>query len=245
MFVAIMVIAALASSAAAWISGEVVFAWVALALAAAVLVLIGARRLRARQAAARHGDDATRETGTTAAGPAEPDAVDPAGQADHPAETIAPVSPDPDSTAIAAESQTDQGRNSNEQASAPEPGAPPAGAEPEVESESTTAPRHDPVPVRSRTADPGDPEAATAAGTADKVSDDRASVGPHGSAATGVPGPVDDQTDVVSVQPGRRRYHRPGCEVIADRATDDIALEDARDEGFSPCTRCHPVATAT
>lgn len=45
--------------------------------------------------------------------------------------------------------------------------------------------------------------------------------------------------DVVYVLPGRRRFHRAGCELIVDRKTDDIALDDARDEGFSACSVCH------
>ena len=44
--------------------------------------------------------------------------------------------------------------------------------------------------------------------------------------------------DLVLVSPGRRRYHRPGCELLADLEVEQLTEDEARDEGFTRCTRC-------
>jgi len=36
----------------------------------------------------------------------------------------------------------------------------------------------------------------------------------------------------------RRRYHRPTCGLVAEGVWELITEEEARAEGFSPCTRC-------
>ncbi len=44
--------------------------------------------------------------------------------------------------------------------------------------------------------------------------------------------------DLVLVIPGRRRFHRPGCELLADHQVEKLTEEEAREEEFTPCTRC-------
>jgi hypothetical protein len=44
----------------------------------------------------------------------------------------------------------------------------------------------------------------------------------------------------VYVVAGRLRYHRDGCSLLEGRATDALVPEEAREEGFSPCSRCLP-----
>lgn len=44
----------------------------------------------------------------------------------------------------------------------------------------------------------------------------------------------------VSVVPGRRRYHRGGCRLLAGRESEEISLDEAREEGFTACTTCIP-----
>jgi hypothetical protein len=45
---------------------------------------------------------------------------------------------------------------------------------------------------------------------------------------------------IVRVISGRKRFHLPGCPLASDGPADDVTLAEARDEGFSPCTRCMP-----
>lgn len=47
-------------------------------------------------------------------------------------------------------------------------------------------------------------------------------------------------TAVVHVVPGRRRYHIDSCRQLAGRDTQELTFEEAREEGFSPCTACMP-----
>ncbi len=54
--------------------------------------------------------------------------------------------------------------------------------------------------------------------------------------------PPDD--DVVLVVPGRRRFHRPGCGLLIGRLTEELTLNEAREEGFSACTTCEPASAA-
>lgn len=44
--------------------------------------------------------------------------------------------------------------------------------------------------------------------------------------------------DLVLVIPGRRRFHRPGCELLADHEVEKLTEEEAREEEFTACTRC-------
>ncbi|AIJ21297.1 hypothetical protein [Amycolatopsis methanolica] len=43
---------------------------------------------------------------------------------------------------------------------------------------------------------------------------------------------------VVHVLPGRRRFHHAGCRALHDREPDELVLDEALDEGFTPCTMC-------
>ncbi|MFI6923793.1 hypothetical protein ACIBIZ_27915 [Nonomuraea spiralis] len=47
---------------------------------------------------------------------------------------------------------------------------------------------------------------------------------------------------IVLVIPGRRRYHVPGCRQLAARDHEELTYEEAREEGFTPCTTCLPDA---
>ena len=156
MIIAVLLVVALAAAIAAWLTGGVAFAWVALALSVLVLVVLVARRLWERTSS---------------------DAAEAPSDQDETGDAVPETAPEPVSESVPA----------------PKPARKPAATE------STRK-----------------PVAATPSGA--------------------------DGVEVVYVQPGRRRFHRQGCELIADRETDDIALEDARDEGFSACTVCYGVA---
>lgn len=49
---------------------------------------------------------------------------------------------------------------------------------------------------------------------------------------------------VVYVLPGRKRFHHAGCRALRDREPDELVLDEARDEGFTPCTVCAVRETA-
>ncbi|MFD2353404.1 hypothetical protein ACFSTC_35215 [Nonomuraea ferruginea] len=44
------------------------------------------------------------------------------------------------------------------------------------------------------------------------------------------------------VIPGRKRYHVRGCRQLAGRDHEELTYEEAREEGFTPCTACLPDA---
>ncbi|GAB3141329.1 hypothetical protein GCM10027258_23760 [Amycolatopsis stemonae] len=58
--------------------------------------------------------------------------------------------------------------------------------------------------------------------------------------ATVIDEPVEDAPALVVVVPGRRRYHEPDCESVGEADVEELTAEEAADEGFSPCSRCHP-----
>lgn len=64
-------------------------------------------------------------------------------------------------------------------------------------------------------------ESRSAPGVADKA----------GSAAAAGP-------SYVHVIPGRRRFHRDDCSLLSGHDVETITEDEARDEGFTPCTRC-------
>ncbi|MEV0164164.1 hypothetical protein [Nonomuraea fuscirosea] len=47
---------------------------------------------------------------------------------------------------------------------------------------------------------------------------------------------------IVLVIPGRKRYHVPGCRQLTGRDHEELTYEEAREEGFTPCTACLPDA---
>ncbi len=47
---------------------------------------------------------------------------------------------------------------------------------------------------------------------------------------------------IVLVIPGRKRYHVPGCRQLIGRDHEELTHEEAREEGFTPCTTCLPDA---
>lgn len=73
---------------------------------------------------------------------------------------------------------------------------------------------------------------------------DRSSIGrtPDPDAAEPeMPPPADvPPAAVVYVVPGRRHYHIGSCRQLAGRGKEQLTFEEARGEGFSPCTACMP-----
>ncbi|MFI6295235.1 hypothetical protein ACIBEJ_26835 [Nonomuraea sp. NPDC050790] len=47
---------------------------------------------------------------------------------------------------------------------------------------------------------------------------------------------------IVLVIPGRKRYHVAGCRQLIGRDHEELTFEEAREEGFTPCTSCLPDA---
>ncbi|MEU6413882.1 hypothetical protein [Microbispora sp. NPDC046933] len=45
---------------------------------------------------------------------------------------------------------------------------------------------------------------------------------------------------IVLVIPGRKRFHLATCRQLAGRETEELTHEEAREEGFTPCTTCLP-----
>ncbi|WP_184757545.1 hypothetical protein [Streptosporangium album] len=52
-----------------------------------------------------------------------------------------------------------------------------------------------------------------------------------------------DAQAIVLVIPGRKRYHVAGCRQLAGRDHEELTHEEAREEGFTPCTTCLPELT--
>jgi cytoskeletal protein RodZ len=56
--------------------------------------------------------------------------------------------------------------------------------------------------------------------------------------STGGPAAADEESQSVYVIPGRRRFHRVGCRILDAHAAEEVALDDASDEGFTACSLC-------
>ncbi|MEV7007680.1 hypothetical protein [Streptosporangium sp. NPDC051022] len=56
-------------------------------------------------------------------------------------------------------------------------------------------------------------------------------------------GHLDDEA-IVLVIPGRKRYHVAGCRQLAGKDHEELTHEEAREEGFTPCSTCLPEFTA-
>jgi hypothetical protein len=96
-------------------------------------------------------------------------------------------------------------------------------------------------PVAEPLAEPADqtpvaetPVAETPATEAPVVADEPAVEEP---VAVEEPAAVDEPATVLVV-PGRHRYHRAGCSMLEGREPETLDLEEAREEGFTPCSRC-------
>jgi hypothetical protein len=61
---------------------------------------------------------------------------------------------------------------------------------------------------------------------------------PTGAPAAEAPGPAAAEPAAVLVVPGRHRYHRAGCSMLEGREPETLDLDEAREEGFTPCSRC-------
>jgi hypothetical protein len=57
--------------------------------------------------------------------------------------------------------------------------------------------------------------------------------------SSGVTADVPAET-AVYVVPGRKRYHLETCRQLAGRDREELTFEEAREEGFTPCTACLP-----
>lgn len=57
--------------------------------------------------------------------------------------------------------------------------------------------------------------------------------------SSGVAADVPAET-AVYVVPGRKRYHLETCRQLAGREREELTFEEAREEGFTPCTACLP-----
>lgn len=58
---------------------------------------------------------------------------------------------------------------------------------------------------------------------------------------TGEPSKVDAiPARTVLVIPGRRRFHLESCRLLVGKATEEISLDEALEEGFTACTACVP-----
>ncbi|GAA3163611.1 hypothetical protein GCM10010466_63210 [Planomonospora alba] len=112
----------------------------------------------------------------------------------------------------------------------PFPGAVPAGAMPVP----PMAPHQHPVPGAAGV--PGAPAAAPQGVRQAAAARPR----PAAAAATATRQGVPDAGAIVLVIPGRRRYHLPGCRQLAGRDHEELTQEEAREEGFTPCTTCLP-----
>jgi predicted lipid-binding transport protein (Tim44 family) len=80
---------------------------------------------------------------------------------------------------------------------------------------------------------PADPPAAEPAVEAPAAEEPAASEQPAEAAE-----PVVDEPAAVLVVPGRHRYHRAGCSMLEGREPETLDLDEAREEGFTPCSRC-------
>jgi outer membrane biosynthesis protein TonB len=61
--------------------------------------------------------------------------------------------------------------------------------------------------------------------------------GPVPAAAEPAEEPV-AAVSTVLVVPGRHRYHQAGCSMLDGREPETLDLDEAREEGFTPCSRC-------
>ncbi|MDT7564814.1 MAG: hypothetical protein QOG76_3438 [Pseudonocardiales bacterium] len=105
-----------------------------------------------------------------------------------------------------------------------------------------TSPEDDPGPT-SPESETGAVERPTPAESVDEVVPvpDADGLEPEiGRSDTGQVSATTPEESMVRVIPGRRRFHAQGCRLLAGHQAEEIFLEEARDEGFTPCTVCVP-----
>lgn len=81
-------------------------------------------------------------------------------------------------------------------------------------------------------ADQGAPEEA------DRVAPEEEQAAPPAPTAPAPPESIPSDPTVVLVVPGRKRFHAEDCELLSELETEELTMEEAREEGFTPCTRC-------
>ncbi|GGL20337.1 hypothetical protein [Planomonospora parontospora] len=85
----------------------------------------------------------------------------------------------------------------------------------------------------------GPPEAAPQGARQTVAAATRPRPAPAAGPASARQGALDAEA-IVLVIPGRRRYHVAGCRQLAGREHEELTHEEAREEGFTPCTTCLP-----
>lgn len=55
-----------------------------------------------------------------------------------------------------------------------------------------------------------------------------------------LPGGVSGESDTVALVPGRRRFHVADCSLIKGLEVELVTKLEAKEEGYSACTRCAP-----
>ncbi|MFG3440423.1 hypothetical protein ACGF0J_24490 [Nonomuraea sp. NPDC047897] len=128
------------------------------------------------------------------------------------------------------------------------PATPPAGLVPPGVAHGQTAP-HAPTGPHATTGPQGRPPGQTGPAGAPQSRHPRApqptvtmpqtapATAPRRPAARGI-----SPDAIVLVIPGRKRYHVPGCRQLIGRDHEELTYEEAREEGFTPCTACLPDA---
>lgn len=204
-------------------TGPFLLVWIALGLSLAGLVLIMLPRLSRPSTGAGGqgptGVDETERSGTAATG-TEPndDGSDDVARDVTPAEQSSSPGPDHDSPEAATEPMPDS-----------EQGAPGDW----TVSESSVATHGSVLPTGSEL--PTD----AATDTGDEVSD-----GAPQESGDKSGGPGATELDTVLVVHGRRRFHRSGCRLLESRTTEKVHVDEALEEGFTPCSTCIPDRSA-
>ncbi|NYD38800.1 hypothetical protein [Actinomycetospora corticicola] len=213
MLIGVLVVVALALLISAFLTGTTVLAGAALvvSLAAAVLYVIALRR---DPDGADGSAAATAEDGPEA--PVEKTAAAAGTDQERATATEAAVAKTP-------EKKTPQ-KKAPEKAAAPAVAKTPEKA-PETKAPEKKAPEKAATPAVAKAPEKKAPEKATSPAV---------TTAPETSAAA----PELAGTTVVHVVPGRMRYHVQGCQVIDGQQVEDLTVDDARDEGFTACSRC-------
>lgn len=224
--VLILVLAALALLVTALITATSLWAWVSIGLSvlAGLILLVDWLRRRKRAAAAEP---------STEDGADEKDSVDEKASADEKdTEDTAedPVKEDAEPTALLPSTG-----ELGDPADVPDPVIEPEGEEPEPAAAETTV-ADAPAPAAAA----GSAAAATKVAKADSAAREN-SPGEEETAADDL-AIVSDLEDEVVVVDEYPRYHLVDCGWLSGRDTIPIAVGEARQLGFTPCSRCGPDA---
>jgi cytoskeletal protein RodZ len=223
--VLILVLAALALLVTALITATSLWAWVSIGLSvlAGLILLVDWLRRRKRAAAA---EPSTEDSADEKDGADEKDTEDTEDTAED------PVKEDAEPTALLPSTG-----ELGDPADVPDPVIEPEGEEPEPAAAETTV-ADAPAPAAAATA--GSAAAATKVAKADSAARENAP-GEEETAADDL-AIVSDLEDEVVVVDEYPRYHLVDCGWLSGRDTIPIAVGEARQLGFTPCSRCGPDA---